>query len=267
MKTHRWILAAPVVCALVACQHWDWHQPPRGVPEEDDCTQHSVQESLSFYQQFLPPRGYYQIYALPEPADQTKDEARLPYSFVVFRVRDARFPDKKDPVVERIIGPVRGKEEWTDLFSIFRRYASSPPAGYYCWQDDCRGKYSPAGDPDPRDPYPPEIPDHNGITVSAGSAVTPVPTGAYILRGGPARSRGTGGSGLEPGTGGAGCNFVPRDTTVLTAELVEKLRASASRVGKALDDVPVIPDWPKPYPSNYPQPPYKEKSPEPSQAK
>jgi hypothetical protein len=257
MRTHRWILAAPVVCALAACQHsWDWRQPPRGVPEEDDCKQYSVKESIAFYEQFLPPRGYYQIYALPEPANEASDQAMLPYTFVVLRVRDSRYPDKKDPVVERIIGPVRGKEEMTDLFSILRRYGSSPPAGFYCWQNDCRGKYSPAGDPDPRDPYPPEIPDHAGISTSAGYAVTPVPSGAYILRDGPARSRGTGGSGLEPATGGSGCNFVPRDTTVLTADVLEKLRASASGVGKALDAVPAVPDSPPRYPPPYPQPPY-----------
>jgi hypothetical protein len=263
MRTERWIVGALVLCTLTACKHWDWAQKPRGVPEGDDCKQYSVQDSLAFYEQLLPPRGYYQIYALQEPADETTVAERLPYSFIVFRVRDARFPDRKDPVVERIIGPVRGKEEWTDLFSVFRRYASAPPAGYYCWQDDCRGKYSPAGDPDPRDPYPPEIPDNNGITVPAGLATTAVPQGAYSLRGGPARSQGTGGSGFEPGTGGAGCNFVPREKTLLTAELLEKLRASASRVGQALEDVPAVPGAPP----NYPQPQSKERSPPPSQVK
>jgi hypothetical protein len=151
MRTERWIVGALVLCTLTACKHWDWSQTPNAA-KEDDCKQYSVQESLGFYEKLLPPRGFYQVYALAEAADETTVPTRLPYSFIVFRVRDARFPDKKDPVVERIIGPVRSKEEWIDLFSVFRRYASSPPAGYYCWQDDCRGKYSPAGDPDPRDP-------------------------------------------------------------------------------------------------------------------
>lgn len=247
MRTERWIVGALVLCTLTACKHWDWAQTPNAA-KEDDCKQYSVQESLGFYEKLLPPRGFYQVYALAEAADETTVPTRLPYSFIVFRVRDARFPDKKDPVVERIIGPVRSKEEWIDLFSVFRRYASSPPAGYYCWQDDCRGKYSPAGDPDPRDPYPPEIPDHAGITVPSGLATSPVPQGAYGLRDGPARSQGTGGSGFEPGTGGAGCNFVPREKTVLSAELLEKLRASASRVGQALEDVPEVPGWQKPPP-------------------
>jgi len=254
MKTHRWILAAPVVCALAACQHWDWHQPPRGVPKEDDCTQHSVKESISFYEQFLPPRGFYQFYVIPEPPDP-KDEGLLPYSFVVLRVRDGRFPEQKIPVVERIIGPVRGKEEMTDLFSIFRRYASSPPIGHYCWQNDCRGKYSPAGDADPRDPYPPEIPDHPGVQVPVGYDSTAVPSGSYLLRGNP--ERGIGGSGQADAPAAASrCNFVPRDKTVLTTEVIENLRTAAGRVGRALDEVPEIPNVPTKYDPPYRQPPF-----------
>ena len=256
MRTHRWIVAVAALCGLAACQHWDWAQKPN-TPDGEDCKQYSVQESLGFYQTLLPPRGFYQIFAVTEPPDPIRDQGKLPYSFVVFRVRDSRLPrGGTEPVVERIIGPVRGKEEMTDLFSIFRRYASTPPAGYYCWQNDCRGKYSPAGDPDPRDPYPPDLPNHPGIQSSVGYTVTPVPAGSYVLRAEP--GRGTGGSG--PGTGGAGCTFAPREGTVLTAEIVENLRASAIRVGKALDDVPEVPNPPRSYPADagYRQPPFQD---------
>jgi hypothetical protein len=51
---------------------------------------------------------------------------------------------------------------------------------------------------------------------------------------------------------------------VLTADVVEALRASASRVGKALDDVPNIPDVPKEYPPPYRQPPFRDLVPEPT---
>jgi len=257
MRTHRLVLGVPVICTLVSCHPWDWRQQSNA-SDMEDCKQHSVKESIAFYETFLPPRGFYQIFAIPEPADG-KDEAKRPYSFVVFRVRDGRNPDQKDPIVERIIGPVRGKEEMTDLFSIFRKYASSPPIGYYCWQNDCRGKYSPAGDPDPRDPYPPEIPDHSGITTSVGYSVTPAPTGAVIHR---ETSPGVGTGGSGDGTGGAGCKFEPRGKTVLTAEVVENLRASASGVGKALDNVPSIPDAPQEYPPPYRQPPFRDLVPE-----
>src|SRR5215475_5507932 len=162
MRMHRWILGAAVLCSLPACKHWDWSQPPNA-PQQDDCKMYSVKESLGFYEAFLPPRGLYQVFIVPENADEKSDQYRQPYSFVIVRVRDAQHPERTGPLIERIIGPVRGKEEWTDLFSILRRYASSPPAGFYCWQNDCQGKYSPGGDPDPRDPYPPEMPDHAAI--------------------------------------------------------------------------------------------------------
>src|SRR5262249_39354421 len=252
--------------ASAASHHWDWSQKPNA-PAAEDCKQHSVQESAQFYQKLLPPRGFYQIFAIPEPAD-AKDEGMRPYSFVVFRVRDGRNNQQKNPVLEQIVGPVRGKEEMTLLFSMFRRYASSPPIGYYCWQNDCRGKYSPAGDADPlgdrnayrgqgrsspaprdRDPYPPEMPDHTGITVSVGYVVTRVPKGSYVLRRN--AERGIGGSGLEAGTGGSGCNFVARGKTVLTGEVIENLRATASRTGHALDAVPDVPNAPKSYPPEY----------------
>jgi len=238
---HRWVAGGVVLCTLVGCKHWDWKQEPRGVPEVDDCTQHSVKESVEFYENLLPPRGFYQVFAVLEPSDATTIPERLPYSFVVVRVRDARHPERMEPLIERIIGPVRSKEEWEILFSVFRRYASSPPAGYYCWQDDCRGKFSPAGDPDPLDPYPPEIPDNSGITTPAGLVTTAVPQGSYLLRE-TVHDRGIGGSGLEGANGGGQCTFVPRGKTVLTQEIVEKLRASARGVGAALNaGLPEIP--------------------------
>ncbi|HET9155756.1 MAG TPA: hypothetical protein VFN91_03750, partial [Myxococcaceae bacterium] len=207
MRMHRWILAAAVLCILPACRHaGDWkhavNAPDAGA---EDCAMHSVKESIPFYETFFPPRGFYQFYAVTEAPDEKADEGLRPYSFVVVRVFNGRRPDEP-LLVERIVGPVRGKEDWTDLFSIFRKYASSPPAAYYCWQNDCAGKYSPPGEPDPRDPYPPEMPDHPGITTPGGFAVTPVPAGSYILRSRPAP--GTGGSGLDDANGSGGCNFV-----------------------------------------------------------
>ena len=241
MRTHGWVAGAVVLCTLVGCKHWDWKQPPREVPEVDDCTMHSAGESVEFYEKFLPPRGFYQIFAIPEPHDDTTIPTRLPYSFVVVRVRDARHPERMEPLIERIIGPVRTKEEWEILFSVFRKYASSPPAGYYCWQDDCRGKFSPAGDPDPLDPYPPEIPDNSGITTPAGTVTQAVPPGSVLLRE-VEHGRGIGGSGLEGANEGGQCTFVPRGRTVLTQEIVEKLRASARGVGAALNaGLPEIP--------------------------
>ena len=248
MGMHRWVAGAVALCTLVGCKHWDWSLPPQGVPEVDDCTQHSVKESVEFYEKLLPPRGFYQIFAIPEPHDATTVPTRLPYSFVVVRVRDARNPDTREPLIERIIGPVRSKEEWEIVFSVFRRYASAPPAGYYCWQDDCRGKFSPAGDPDPLDPYPPEIPDHAGIVTPAGVVTQTVPAGSYLLRE-VEHGRGIGGSGLEGANGGGQCKFVPRGTTLLTGEIIEKLRTSARGVGAALDAVPEIPNAPPRPPS------------------
>ena len=233
MRTHRWIVGAVVLCTTLGCRtSWDWSQKPHLVPEKDDCKQYSVKESLEFYEHFLPPRGFYEIFAVPERHDQMTDPRRLPYSFVVIRVRDGRFEvTQNGPIIERIIGPVRG-DEMTDLFSIFRRYASSPPAGFYCWQNDCRGKFSPAGDPDPRDPYGPDLPDHAAIKTPLGYSVVETRSQAYTLPDG-----GTGGAGFQ-GPGGDTCNFVPREGTVLTREFIERLRASADRVGKALDQIP-----------------------------
>lgn len=231
-------LAAVVVLVAGACQTpGDWKHAPTA-PQAEDLKQYGVKESLEFYRDFYPPRGYYLFIAVPEGQDPAT--TLRAYSFVVFRIFDVRTEGKvTPPLVERIIGPVRTSDEWTDLFSILRRYSSSPPAGYYCWQNDCRGKYNPAGEPDPRDPYPPTLPGQPPTYTAVGYAVVPVngaDGGVVLLEEERDRARR-----LAPtGTGGSQ-GFEPREGTRITAEYVNQLRAYAERVQKSFLDPPAAP--------------------------
>ncbi|RPH63846.1 MAG: hypothetical protein EHM78_27175, partial [Myxococcaceae bacterium] len=225
MQPFRLTLASFAVVALLvagACKTvGPWDHPPNS-PLGEDLKQYSVKESIEFYRNFYPARGYYVIIAVPEGTDPgTKLNA---YSFVVFRISEAPRDGGervKLPLVERIIGPVRTKDDWVDLFSVFRRYSSSPPAGYYCWQNDCRGKYNPPGEPDPRDPYPPDLPGQPPTSL-AGYAVVPVDGadgGMVLLEEDIERARQL----ALNGTGGSQA-FEPRDGTRITPEYINMLR-------------------------------------------
>jgi len=230
-----------VLVALVAgaCRTTgDWKHPPNS-PQGEDLKQYSVQESLEFYRNFFPARAYYVFIAVPEGTDRSTGLSA--YSFVIFRVFDQRDGrEVKRPFVERIIGPVRSADEWADLFSIFRRYSSSPPAGYYCWQNDCSGKYNPPGEADPRDPYPPNLPGVPPAFTAVGYTVVPVDGadgGVVQLDQDLERARQLA---LGSGTGGSQ-GFEPREGTRITAEYIEELRSYAERVQTAFRNPPQAP--------------------------
>src|ERR1700750_1487684 len=69
MRTLRWVAGAVVLCTLAGCKHWDGAQPPGNVPDGDDCKQYSVKEAAAIYANFLPPRGFYEVFAVLEPPD------------------------------------------------------------------------------------------------------------------------------------------------------------------------------------------------------
>lgn len=242
MQTFRVSLGTfAVLVALLAgaCRTTgDWKHTADS-PQSEDLKQYSVQESLEFYRKFYPARGYYVFIAVPEGTERSTGLAA--YSFVIFRVFDQRDGrEVKRPFVERIVGPVRSADEWTDLFSIFRRYASSPPAGYYCWQNDCAGKYNPPGDPDPRDPYPPNLPGIPPSAVAVGYSVVPVggaDGGVVQLDQDLERARQLA---LVSGTGGSQ-GFEPRDGTRITAEYIEELRSYTERIQSAFGNPPQPP--------------------------
>jgi hypothetical protein len=242
MQTFRVSLGTfAVLVALLAgaCRTTgDWKHPPNS-PQGEDQKQYSVQESLEFYRNFFPARAYYVFIAVPEGTD--KSSGLSSYSFIIFRVFDQRDGrEVKRPFVERIIGPVRSADEWTDLFSIFRRYSSSPPAGYYCWQNDCVGKYNPPGDPDPRDPYPPNLPGVPPAYSAVGYSVVPVggaDGGVKVVEQDIERARQLA---LVNGTGGSQ-GFEPREGTVITAEYIEQLRTFVEGIQTAFRNPPAAP--------------------------
>src|SRR5262245_8942955 len=242
MKPFRLTLGSFAVVALLAAGACKTVGSPNHLPSSplgEDLKQYSVKESIEFYRDFYPARAYYVIIAVPEGTDR---ETQLnAYSFVVFRLSEAPRDGGervKYPLVERIIGPVRSNDDWVDLFSIFRRYSSSPPAGYYCWQNDCRGKYNPAGDPDPRDPVPPNLP---GVppTSLVGYAVVPVdgPDGGVVrLEEDIERAR----LAAAGGTGGSQA-FEGRDGTRITPEYINELRGYVEGIRKAFRNPPQAP--------------------------
>ncbi len=247
MHPFRPMLAAlaALFLMLAACKTTgDWYHPASPL-EDEDLKQYSVQESLEFYRGFYPPRGYYLIVAVREV-----DEPAAPhvYSFVVFRLFDVRLGGKiVPPQVERIIGPVATQQEWTDLFSIFRRYSSSPPAGYYCWQNDCHGKYNPPGEPERGDPYPPDLPGQPPTSLAVGYGVVPVggaDGGVVLLEDELERARQL----AANGTGGSTV-FTPRTGTRITAGYVQELRSYAERVQKSFLGAPIPPPAPTAAPS------------------
>ena len=161
---------------------------------------------------------------------------------MVFRISEAPRDGGakvKLPLVERIIGPVRTQDDWVDLFSVFRRYSSSPPAGYYCWQNDCRGKYNPPGEPDPRDPLPPNLPGQPPTSL-VGYAVVPVDgaDGGVEVRLEEDMERAR--QFALAGTGGSQA-FEPRDGTRITPEYINMLRGYVEGIQKAFRDPPAAP--------------------------
>jgi len=241
MQPFRLLLATLAVLAVLvagACKTTgDWTHSPSS-PQGEDLKMYSVQEAIPLYKDFYAARGFYLFIAVPEGTDPATKLSV--YSFVIFRVSDQRDGRKeRDPFVERIIGPVRTLDEWTDVFSLFRKYSSSPPAGYYCWQNDCRGKYNPAGEPDPRDPLPPQLPGQPPTAAVVGYGVVPVdgPDGGWVrIEDDIERAR----QFALNGTGGSQ-SFEPREGTRITAEYIEKLRGYAKGVQSAFRNPPEAP--------------------------
>jgi hypothetical protein len=241
MQPFRLTLASFAVVALLvagACKTvGPWNHDPNS-PLGEDLKQYSVKESIEFYKNFYPARGYYVIIAVPE----TTRETLKAYSFVVFRISEAPRDGGtriKLPLVERVIGPVRTYDDWVDLFSVFRRYSSSPPAGYYCWQNDCSGKLNPPGEPDPRDPYPPNLPGQPPTSL-VGYAVVPVDgaDGGVEVRLEEDLERARQ---FAPLGTGASAAFEPRDGTRITPEYINVLRGYVENIQKAFRDPPAAP--------------------------
>ena len=235
------ILAVLAVLLASACKTTAVYAGPPNSPLVEDLKQYSVKESIEFYRNFYPSRAYYVFIAVPEGKDPSTGINA--YSFVVFRVFEQRREERhgeelKQPQVERIIGPVRTYDEWVDLFSIFRRYASSPPAGYYCWQNDCRGKYNPAGEPDPLDPLPPNMP---GVPPTSMVGYTIV--GVDGADGGTVRLKDDIERARQLALNGIGGSevFEPRDGTRITPEYINALRTYVGGVRSAFLNPPPAP--------------------------
>jgi hypothetical protein len=76
------------------------------------------------------------------------------WTTVIVRASDERLNDPNTPpavrerltanlpIVEKVINQICSVEDWHLLFALMRRYASSPPAGNYCWYDDCYGAFN-----------------------------------------------------------------------------------------------------------------------------
>lgn len=170
--------------------------PPPSTPQSGDRTSVPAGESLTtedakvcsdprdptlrtYYEKLRPRRGFYYFKLL-----RTQAEVII---VVVRASEDLSGGRKKSPVtlpaVEKIIGPIQRKDvkAWHLVYAMLRRYASSPPAGNYCWDDDCYGSINQLidphdeGDPRPGDD-PPGQPPTGGYMVALDPPYPPLAT-------------------------------------------------------------------------------------------
>ncbi|HVP61815.1 MAG TPA: hypothetical protein VMT11_14725 [Myxococcaceae bacterium] len=133
----------------------------------------------SYYLKLRPRRGFYYFKLLRTPKDVTIVIVRASEDLSGGRPRSP----VPLPAVEKIIGPIPRKDvkAWHLVYAMLRRYASSPPAGNYCWDDDCYGSINQLidphdeGDPRPGDD-PPGQPPTGGYMVALDPPYPPLAT-------------------------------------------------------------------------------------------
>jgi hypothetical protein len=133
------------------------------------CSKPGSEELTEFYLKHRPPHALYFFRIL-----RSGNAAFI----VIIRANESkeRVPEKYRsphlPAVEKIIGPIVSKQDWHVVFAYLRTYAVAPPAGNYCWEDDCYGFFNRRLDNNEGDfpapgQNPPDWPPVSGMVVSA----------------------------------------------------------------------------------------------------